>query len=372
MSDPTNPKRRIVELDALRALAAINLMLFHFTHVYSVKFGYSTPLGFEFPWGKYGVQLFFMLSGLVNAMTLLARDQPGQFLSSRIWRILPGYQLAIAVNLLLLGFAPLAFHPTWTATQLLANLTMMPNLLGEACLDPVLWTLQIEVLFYGILLFLYWQGWLQRPLRIVMAGLGICLAGCWAHNAMMVADPVGPATVAAGFLRQLLLLDHFPLFAVGILLHELWRNPSGRGWQLAGIAASLAVFHGIDQHHHNPVVSLGLTGLLAMALTGWAPWLRWRPLVAFSSLSYMIFLFHNPTGVVAIWWMDQAAGIPPSLCLMLALVLATLVAWVMTRWVEPAVRQRMQGLVSRLAFAMQSTWRSGLRFNSGNLQEQRR
>ena len=45
------PHRRILELDSLRALAAINLLLFHFTHVYSVKFGYTSPLGFEWPYG---------------------------------------------------------------------------------------------------------------------------------------------------------------------------------------------------------------------------------------------------------------------------------------------------------------------------------
>ena len=32
------PHRRIVELDALRALAAINLVLFHFTHVYCLLY----------------------------------------------------------------------------------------------------------------------------------------------------------------------------------------------------------------------------------------------------------------------------------------------------------------------------------------------
>ena len=66
VSDPPKVKaktKRIVELDSLRAIAALNLVLFHFTHVYTVKYGYTTPLGFDFPFGKYGVQLFFMLSG---------------------------------------------------------------------------------------------------------------------------------------------------------------------------------------------------------------------------------------------------------------------------------------------------------------------
>lgn len=98
---------RIVELDSLRAIAALNLVLFHFTHVYSVKYGYSSPLGFDFPFGKYGVQLFFMLSGFVNAMTLLRKRKPGDFLAARIIRICPAYWSVIVVNLLILGVAHL-------------------------------------------------------------------------------------------------------------------------------------------------------------------------------------------------------------------------------------------------------------------------
>ena len=48
----------------MRALSCLNLLLFHFTFVYQNKYGFASPLGFSFPYGKYGVQLFFMLSGL--------------------------------------------------------------------------------------------------------------------------------------------------------------------------------------------------------------------------------------------------------------------------------------------------------------------
>ncbi|MGI9517800.1 MAG: acyltransferase family protein, partial [Pirellulaceae bacterium] len=95
--------KRIVELDSLRALAALNLVLFHFTHVYAVKYGYTSPLGFEFPFGKYGVQLFFMLSGFVNAMTLLKKRKSADFLASRIIRICPSYWSVIVINLLIVG-----------------------------------------------------------------------------------------------------------------------------------------------------------------------------------------------------------------------------------------------------------------------------
>ncbi|HMP80851.1 MAG TPA: acyltransferase family protein, partial [Pirellulaceae bacterium] len=120
--------RRVAELDALRALAAINLMLFHFTHVYSVKYGYSSPLGWEWPYGKYGVQLFFMLSGLVNAMVLTRIGSAAEFLGRRMIRILPAYYLVIGLNLVLLTWLPLSLQGSYTWDQVLANLTVVPSL----------------------------------------------------------------------------------------------------------------------------------------------------------------------------------------------------------------------------------------------------
>src|SRR6056297_1874866 len=87
MAEATTSRRRIIELDALRAMAAVNLVLFHFTHVYAVKFGFSSPLGGEWPYGAYGVELFFILSGFVNSMSLMRRGKPTDFVAARLIRI---------------------------------------------------------------------------------------------------------------------------------------------------------------------------------------------------------------------------------------------------------------------------------------------
>ena len=131
------PHRRILELDALRALAAINLVLFHFTHVYSVRFGYSSPLGFEWPYGAYGVEMFFILSGYVNSMSLLRRGKPVDFVAARLIRIIPIFWMAIVANLWVLQLAPM--HEHVSTSQFLANMTLMPRVLGYECVDLVMW-----------------------------------------------------------------------------------------------------------------------------------------------------------------------------------------------------------------------------------------
>lgn len=358
---------RITELDALRAMAAINLMLFHYTHVYSVKYGFTSPLGFEFPWGKYGVQLFFMLSGLVNAMTILKKQDAGAFLVSRGLRILPCYYIVIALNLVLLFLMPLSATAQWSWSQIAANLTVMPNLLGYDCLEPVFWTLQVEVLFYGMLILLFAKGWLNRPLPAVVVGLILSVAGCLGIDRLVQQMPAESGVlIYAQFVRQLFLLDYFPLFAVGILLNDIWRRIQGQAPELPavestyamtgsglGIFAALMAFHCIDAHGHNPLVSVGLTALLTLALFRRLPILRWKPLVFISGISYMLYLLHDNLGSVLIHWLNKSLGLSPQISFGIALpsaiAVATLATYYLERPITGALRKRWLSTGSRSA-----------------------
>lgn len=332
----TVSKSRILELDALRALAALSLMLFHFTHVYSVKYGYVPPLGFEFPYGKYGTQLFFMLSGYVNAMTLLGKRSPLDFLAARAIRILPSYYLVIAVNLGLLLFLPFTLQGHYSWTQVAANLTMVPGLWGSDFLEPVTWTLQVEVLFYAALLVMYGCGGLERPLRTLLWYLAICLFGTWWLEGIE-AELAGTAEASrAELLRELLLLPYLPLFAMGMLLYELRREAGSWLANGLGVLAAVFVFHWIDQREHNPAVTVFFLGLLTGAAWGVVPALRWRPLVFVSSISYSLYLLHNNLGTTFIYHLNQA-GVPSSVCFLLVFPLVLVISCAATFWFERPV-----------------------------------
>jgi peptidoglycan/LPS O-acetylase OafA/YrhL len=324
---------RVLELDALRALAALSLMLFHFTHVFSVKYGYSHPLGFEFPYGKYGTQLFFMLSGYVNAMTLLGKREPLDFLAARAIRILPSYYLVIGVNLGLLLFLPFTLHGTYSWSQVAANLTLVPGLWGAEFLEPVTWTLQVEVLFYAALLVMYCSGGLERPLRTLLWYLAICLAGTWWLGGIAAELAGTAAATQANLLQELLLLPYLPLFAMGMLLFELRRGNGSRLGNGLGVLVAAIVFHCIDQRDHNPAATVLLLGLLAGAGWGVLPPLRWRPLVFVSSISYSLYLLHNNLGTAFLYYLNQA-GVPPQVCFCLVFPFVLGISSAATFWFE--------------------------------------
>ncbi|OYP36748.1 acyltransferase family protein [Rhodopirellula sp. MGV] len=326
------PHRRIVELDALRALAAISLMLFHLTHVYSVKYGFTTPLGFEWPYGAYGTEMFFILSGFVNSMSLLRRGRPVDFVAARLIRIVPMFLIVILANIWILSLAPLNEHPL-TTSQLAANLTLLPMIFGQDFVDPVMWTLQVEMLFYFTLVALYRCGGLKR----YFVGWGTLLLLSYLACPMLdaakeTADGTAWFSLASS-LRHLLLLDYVPLFTMGFLLYMI-KTGTGPLWKnLSGIGVAAFVFHSIDHGKHNPVATLLILGLITACAYGRVPVLRLKPLLFISTISYALYLCHNNLGCALIHRLDHS-GYPPVVCFALSIVFAISLATLVTTRIE--------------------------------------
>ncbi|MCO8124953.1 acyltransferase [Stieleria sp. TO1_6] len=326
------PHRRILELDSLRALAAINLLLFHFTHVYSVKFGYTSPLGFEWPYGAYGVEMFFILSGFVNSMSLMRRGKPVDFVAARLIRILPIFLIVIVANLWIMSCAPLNETGITTA-QFAANLTLLPRVFGQECFDPVMWTLQIEMMFYFTLVALYRFGGLTR----YFVGWGsLLLLSYFVCPMLDASEPAAGQTgwfAVATAVRRLLLLDFVPLFAMGFLLYMI-KTKTGTQWQnLLGILVAAFVFHSIDHGKHNPLATALILALVTACAYGKVPVLRFKPLLFVSTISYALYLCHNNLGCVLIHRLDHS-GYPPRVCFGLAVVFAFSLATLVTTRIE--------------------------------------
>ncbi len=341
--------KRILELDAIRALSCLNLLLFHFTWVYQEKYGFASPLGFTFPYGKYGVQLFFMLSGLVNAMTLLSKRKPADFLAARCIRIFPSYWLVITMNVILFAMIPM-FGVTPTTDSTVANLSTMPMLFGYTNMEPVTWTLQIEMLFYAFLMTLLITGLLDKPIRTMLVAVSVCLVCCsgfsWFRGAYPDSNWNGMFRVA----EDLFFMRNMPLFAMGILLNEL-RCKRGNPWGLwAGIAASGIVFHAIDLRGHNPAATVLMFGLLTASAYGKVPILRWKPLVFISFISYPLYLFHNNLGSLFMSQLESF-GCPPLATIILAIAFVIGVGSAVTYWFEQPITKKL-----RVCWADTKSW----------------
>ena len=99
-TQPPKPPPIRGELDALRGMAAMAVVVFHYT----TRARNNGVQLFDFEIGHYGVQLFFCVSGFVIYWTLERSKTLMDFAVSRFSRLYPAYWAAIAL-LLALDFA---------------------------------------------------------------------------------------------------------------------------------------------------------------------------------------------------------------------------------------------------------------------------
>jgi peptidoglycan/LPS O-acetylase OafA/YrhL len=165
---------RLGWLDALRGFAALTVVWFHLS---PLMLGNQRHLAImrHLDLGKYGVLLFFLVSGYVIPMSLERHGSLRRFWIGRLCRVYPAYLGAIA----LVGLIALAGWGSWqqsfstqTVSAVLGHATMMTELLGLHGAVRVFWTLSYEMTFYLVVSGLFaWR--LHRHSAWWAAGLAL-------------------------------------------------------------------------------------------------------------------------------------------------------------------------------------------------------
>ena len=238
---------RLGWLDALRGLAALTVVWFHLSpQVLGAERHLEIMRHIDL--GKYGVLLFFLVSGYVIPMSLERHGSLRRFWIGRLCRIYPAYLATIA----LVGLLALAGWATWqesfttqTVAAVLGHATMMTDLLGLHGAIRVFWTLSYEMTFYLVVAGLYaWR--LHRHSAWWAAALALLalLAGPLLPDGLLAATTAGRrlTAVAVALLLALSLLaylrERFVLAAgatgIGfLLLPALDGHPTGESTAIA-------------------------------------------------------------------------------------------------------------------------------------------
>ena len=324
----TGAGARIADLDALRGLAALAVVLFHYTTRYTELYGHEGQLVASLPWGHYGVQLFFGISGFVIFMTLDRTRTLVDFALSRGSRLYPAYWTAMVATtavMLAAGMDDLLVSPGVFA----ADLTMMQSFVGLPSVDGVYWTLGVELAFYFAMGTLFQLRLLRRIEPVLIAWMALHWLWTFAP-ALLGVEP-------SWLLGSLLVQAHIPYFAIGIAAYRLRSAAVDRRPAQAVIIIALVTIAACDGPVPLLVGGASAALLMLVALRG-VPLLGARPLVWLGAVSYSLYLLHQNIGYALIAGLERA-GLDPNLAVAATLPAILLLAAAVTFLVErPALR----------------------------------
>lgn len=160
---------RLGHVDTMRAVAAL-LVFIHHCFDQSAAYALASPVATAIlaangivDFGRFGVELFFIISGYVIPFSLLGRTgrTVPAFVVSRLFRLYPMYWVTLVAYLLTM--------PTSVQWYVIAiNTTLLDRFVGVAGVVGWAWTLQVELVFYALSAVLFASGALSRP-KVVAA-----------------------------------------------------------------------------------------------------------------------------------------------------------------------------------------------------------
>ncbi|MGW1256081.1 acyltransferase family protein [Streptomyces sp. NPDC002513] len=143
-------------LDALRGIAALVVVFDHSSYSFMAEF--RRELMPEFNTSRYGIMVFFLVSGYIIPASLERRGCVRTFWIGRLFRIYPLWAAVVTAFLAanLLGFAHVRDFGGQSAVSVaVAHVTLLQELLGTPNLLLVLWTLSYEMAFYLLVVALF-------------------------------------------------------------------------------------------------------------------------------------------------------------------------------------------------------------------------
>lgn len=304
-------KQHLHALTGMRALAALNIVFFHFSD--PKQFGLFAPVVDN---GYVSVSFFLLLSGFVLAYNYRERADRGEMRARSFWqarfsRIYPVFLFSLVVSALVLRQEWQGRTHGQFATGVALTLLLSQGWSPDLCTfwNTPAWTLTTDVFFYALF---PWLITLRRPKtrrRILGAMLGFWLLSFLLPALYTVFNPDGdphPGRYSNGWWLRLIKfgpVQHLPSFLFGMALAGLndFLPERGRLRLAIGVAGFVALYGVLYFGSHMPYVFMHdglLMPLYAMIILGLAGRnLLTRiftvyPLIVIGEASYCLYILH--------------------------------------------------------------------------------
>lgn len=268
-------QKHLYSIDMLRGWVALLVCLYHFTGGF---FPEGHALRHFFSRGYLGVEVFFVISGLVIPMAMermqYTGSLAGNFLLRRLLRIEPPYWCSIALIFVADFFAKFSRHYAdkridWDAGQLISHLFHMNDLFDIPWYKGVYWSLAIEVQYYLLMALVFplirhgklWLSWFV---------LFVFCMGRWLDADMWV-------------------WYYGCHFATGTVLYYHSAGHINGKWTTAMLGVCFVLTYWCFDVYHLTAVVLSSIFIVAIRM-------EFQPLVFLGKLSYSFYLIHVQVG----------------------------------------------------------------------------
>jgi peptidoglycan/LPS O-acetylase OafA/YrhL len=281
-------------IHGLRGLAVLLVFVYHVYIVATLT--HTLPDGWDrwrgpFLGTRYGLELFFMISGYLITETLLRKKDLASFAVDRALRIYPAF-VGVLVPLTVLGILlrneMFATTEPWTwPLHLISNLLFLPGVFALPIVLPVAWSLSFEVAFYVVAALSY--ALKQRGYAATAA------LACGIIGLLLFTRSVSALYFGAGALVY--------LYRDGLLPPLLRRVPT-----ILSFLAMFALWHivYIDYYHGQALLNTYYAATIGAAFVAgvvffdgvvrgdgvFSRFMRWRFLQFSATVSYSFYLWH--------------------------------------------------------------------------------
>ncbi len=343
---PLSDRDKLEGLQALRAVAALSVVVFHAGRYVAGRL--PAP---AWTWGEFGIDVFFVLSGFVMAWATRPGMSAWQFLARRVARIAPMYWLATLAMAIALALQPTLFHaavldPGHIAKSLAFIPHFNPGTPSEVW--PLFvpgWTLNYEMYFYLIFA-------LSLPLvaslgRRALAILAILLVGIGAASAL------GDARTQAwaAFLANPIVLEFAFGMGVALMIRRGWRLDGRLAAMVAGLAFGTLI---AIADTHTRIWSAGLSAVAMVFAGACFPAFRTtsgRWLARLGDASYTLYLI-QPFAIGALWLVWRGSPLDAGTAgacgfIGVCVIASALAALPIHRWIEQPMTRWLSSVLTR-------------------------
>lgn len=274
---------RLLSLDGLRGIAALSVIIYHYFYrideIYSIN---SNETDWTY-FGKYGVHLFFMISGFVIFMSIKNNTKPISFFISRFTRLYPAYFFAVLITFTIVYFFGLEGREV-SFFQAVLNLLMFQEFLGIPHVDGVYWTLTVEITFYFWCLILILLNKTNSLVLLLFAFLFLSLISELIHpNAYKV-------------LNKLFFISYVSFFLLGVLTFKL--NNNNNNYNNIGLIILVFSLLSVNHNYQELIVFFLIYILFLVGVFEVGRFLEFKFFVFMGEISYSLYLIHQNIGYI--------------------------------------------------------------------------